>query len=304
MLVPATATASPAAVPNFVHSIRSDDLPKFTAVLRQIAVFRDHIDVFQVDVILDANVVISDLLWLARKRIDPSARTKLMELMDCEVVRAHAPSFLIREINLNLPLLAAEHAIDLKVLLALWQQYRTRIRFVPVGGPAKRAVHGDPKDAPYLRLQKKLSYPIASRDTDIPRMGGTVVRIQVFSTLRAYSRQTAVEFHLKVSGVMSAMILAGMIEGGVALAKRIPSLPKPVLWGGAALFGLLLLHPASRKRILEVGADLISGGALALEAIYRVVEPMLAEHYVAQETARLSLIKARLELACPTSSKA
>lgn len=179
---------------DFVQSIRSDDLPKFAAVLRRTSVFKDRVEVFQVGLILDANVVIGDLLWLARKRTDPAARTKLMELMDCELVRAHAPVFLVQEINLHLPLLAAEHAIDLKALRALWHQYRKRIRFVAVGGPAKKAANGDPKDVPYLHLQQKLSYPIAYRDTDIPRMGGTVVRIQRFGALRADSRQTAVEY--------------------------------------------------------------------------------------------------------------
>lgn len=265
-------------------------------VLRQISVFKDRIDVFQVDVILDANVVIRDLLWLARKRTNPTARTELMEVMDCEVVRAHAPYFLIREINLHLPQLAEEHAIDLKALRTLWQHYRKRIRFVAVGGPAKEAVNGDPKDAPYLRLQRKLSYPIASEDSDIARMGGTVVRIQIFGALRAYSRQAAVEYQLKVSGAMSAMILAGMFEGGVALAKQIPALPKPVLWGGAALIGLLLLHPTARKKILEIGGDLIAGGALALGAAYEAVAPMLDEHYAAQSAARLNLNQAQAVL--------
>lgn len=290
------ADATPPPVQNLVQSIRSDDLPKFAMVLQQISVFKDRVSVFQVDLILDANVVIRDLLWLARKRTNPTARTELMEVMDCEVVRAHAPFFLVREINLHLPQLAEEHAIELKTLRRLWQQYRKRIRFVALGGPAKKAVNGDPKDAPYLRLQRKLSYPIASQDSDIARMGGTVVRIQVFGALRAYSRQTAVEYQLKVSGAMSAMILAGMFEGGVALAKQIPSLPKPVLWGGAALIGLLLLHPTSRKKILEIGADLFTGGALALGAAYEAVAPMLAEHYAAQTAARLKLNEAQAVL--------
>ena len=79
-------------VHNLVHSIHSNELPKFVAILRQITVFTDHVNFFQVDVILDANSVIRDLLWLVRKRTNPTART---ELMDYEVVRAHAPWFTI-----------------------------------------------------------------------------------------------------------------------------------------------------------------------------------------------------------------
>jgi hypothetical protein len=75
-------TNAKTAAESFVQTVRSDDLPKFAAVLRQITIFKDRVDLIQVDVILDANVVIRDLLWLARKRTNPAARTELMELMD------------------------------------------------------------------------------------------------------------------------------------------------------------------------------------------------------------------------------
>ena len=290
-------------VQNLVQTIRSDDLPKLAAVLGQIAVFKDHVNVFQVDLILDANIVIRDLLWLARKRTNPAARTELMELMDCEVVRAHAPFFLVRELNVNLPLLAKDNDLDVKLLRALWKQYRKRIRLVPVGGPAKTKDVADPKDVPYLRLQKKLSYPIASEDPHIAAMGGNVVRIQVFGALRAYSRHAAVEYQFKVTGAGSAIMLAVMAESGIALLKRIPTLPKPVLWGGVALIGLLLAHPTSRKRILEIGAGLFQGGAQALEATFGALEPLLEEHRAAQQAARLNLTKAQSAL-CDSLSPA
>jgi len=60
--VPAT-TINPAPstpVNNLVQTVPSDDLPKITAVLRQVSIFKDRVEVFQVDVILDANVGIRD----------------------------------------------------------------------------------------------------------------------------------------------------------------------------------------------------------------------------------------------------
>lgn len=135
--MPSVSNGPKTSVQNLVQSIRSNDLPRLTAVLQQIAVLRGQVNTFQIDLILDANIVIRELLWLARKRINPTARTELMEVMDCEVVRAHAPFFLVREINVNLPLVAEEFGIEEKILRDLWKQYRSRIHLVAVGGPAK-----------------------------------------------------------------------------------------------------------------------------------------------------------------------
>ncbi len=283
-------------VKNLVQSIRSDDLPKIAAMLRQVSIFKDRVEVFQVDVILDANVVIHDLLWLARKRKNPTARTELMELMECSVVRAHAPHYLIREMRVNLPELAEQHRLDLGKLQSLWKEYRKTITFVAVGGPDKRPGVIDPKDAPYIRLQKKLSFPIASADPHIPAMGGRVVRIQIFSSLRAYSRSAAIEYQFKMTGVGSAMMMSLLFEAGVALAQQASKIPPPVIWGGLIVAGLLLAHPISRKRIFEISAGLFDGGAMALEAAAGVILPMLDEHYSAQERARLNLADAQTAL--------
>lgn len=284
----------PPRIQELVQKVRSDDLPKIAAMLQRLPVPGAGAEMYQVDVILDANIVIRELLWLARKRTNPTARTDLMEVMDCNVVRAHAPFFLVREINVNLPEVAAEHGIALKSLRVLWKDYRKRIRLVAVGGPAKNLRDGDPKDAPYLRLQRKLSYPIASNDADIARMGGRVVQAQLFGTLRAYSRHAAVEFHFKMSGAGSLLMLCAMVEAGVAIVTK---LPKPLLLLGAAAFTFAMIHPTSRKKILELGAGILGGGAALFE---HAIIPMLDAHGAAGGAARVSLDKAQAALAAGT----
>lgn len=280
----------PTPIKELVQKVRSDDLPKFAAVLRRFPMPGSTAEMYKVDVILDANIVIRELLWLARKRTNPAARTDLMEVMDCDVVRAHAPFFLVREINVNLPEVAQEHGIALKLLQSLWKEYRKRIRLVAVGGPAKNMRKGDPKDAPYLRLQRKLSYPIASIDAHIVKMGGRVVQVQLFGTLRAYSRNAAVEFHFKMSGAGSLFMLCAMAEAGIALATR---LPKPALMIGAAALAVALIHPTSRRKILEIGAGVFAGGAALFEA---GIVPMLEAHMAAEEAAQASREKAEATL--------
>lgn len=287
----AAANLLPLPIKDLVQKVRSDDLPKFAAVLRRFPLPGASAEMYQVDVILDANIVIRELLWLARKRTNPTARTELMEVLDCHVVRAHAPFFLVREINANLPEVAAEHRVSVRRLRDLWKEYRKRIKLVPVGGPAKNLRSGDPKDVPYLRLQRKLSCPIASIDAHIVTMGGRVVQVQIFGTLRAYSRNAAVEFHFKMSGVGSLLMFCAMAEAGIAL---VTSIPKPLLLLGAAAFGIAMLHPTSRKKILEMSADIFAGGAALFD---HAIFPLLDAHGVAGRAARASLVQAQATLA-------
>lgn len=279
-----------------LQSIRSDELPRLVALLRQIPAIGIEVGLFRADLILDANVVIRDLLWLARKRKNPAARTTLMELMDCEVVRAYAPCFLAREINANIPVLAAQHGIHTRVLRDFWRDYRKRIHFVAVGGPAKSMHLLDPKDAPYLRLQKRLEFPIASDDAHIPAMGGSVVRVQIFNDLRVYSRNTAVEYHLKVCGVGSVMLAAAIGQAMLTFIRGIGSAPKVALWCGAVLIALLVAHPTSRRRIFNLAGDLIEGGSFAAKAAFDGLVPIFERHLAAKDAARATLEHAKQAL--------
>lgn len=67
-----------------------------------------------------------------------------------------------------------------------------------MGGPDPAFL--DPKDAPYIKLQKKSGHLIYSRDTDILRMGGMTAPPILFANLRMYSRQVVIEYALKPEG--------------------------------------------------------------------------------------------------------
>ena len=60
-----TATSEPPPLMQHVQAIRSDMLPHLSAFLQRIEVLKEQSTAFQIDLIVDANVVIGDLLWLA-----------------------------------------------------------------------------------------------------------------------------------------------------------------------------------------------------------------------------------------------
>ena len=269
-------------------------------MLRQIELFRDYVALFQVDVFLDANVVLRELMWLSRKRKNPRGRPEVLELLECQTVRGHAPTFLVQEIESKIPKLAQQHRIPEETLRGHWERYRLRITFVDVGGPSRGRKVRDRKDTPYVRLQQKLEFPIASHGSDIAAMGGKVLRMQVFGSLKMYSRNAAVELHLKVAGIGFAVALFGLstlfARGAKSLSTQIGKLPKPVLWLAVALVAIALLHPESRKKIFGMIERLMAGTAATLEFAFSTLQPVLAEHYGAKEKAALGLAEAQILL--------
>lgn len=245
---------SPSATSGSVRRIQSDALPQLTATLQQLVPIFGA-EMFQVNVIIDANVAIGEVRWLVRKRTNPDSRTRIQELLACGVVTAFAPTYLLTEMRRKIPVIAKREGLDRAAMQAEWERYQTRIKFIDVGRPRRGKGVLDAKDTPYLRLQNQIEAVIISDDHHIAAMGGKVVRVDLFPPLQRYSRNAAIEYNLKVQGV-GAVLLAGIgIKAGVEAARAVARLPKPVLFGGAVLLTVALMHPGSSRKIFQgVGA--------------------------------------------------
>jgi predicted nucleic acid-binding protein len=285
-------TADPASfASNLCTSFKSDDLPKLTRLLKHVEPLKDDVDLFQVRLILDANVILRALRWMCKKSNNPKARTELVELLDCKVVEGFAPTYLLTELEKNISEVCAKQKIDEPTMRARWEEIRGKINFIDVGGPGdsndKSLV--DPKDLPYLRLQEKLNAPIVSEDGHIERMGGKTIRIEVLSPLRAYSRKTAIEYNLKVLGIGSFFVAAAV---GSALASGIKSaagkarrMPKLLLIFIALFVIVALLHPTSRKAIINAVKKLLAGFRTAAGVVFEQLMPLIDSHYEAKSQA-------------------
>lgn len=271
----------------FAGHVRSDQLPDLARLLGRIEPFRAGTTIVDASVILDANVIISDLIWLCQRRKKADARSTLLELIECSVVKAYAPTYLKTEIENHFVPLKEERGIDPEVARQQWERFRPRITFVEVGGPDPTFPGvSDPKDVPYVILHRQLSVPIVSNDGDLARMGATVIRIHLFAPLRAYSRQRALEFQIKVAGV-GAVLAAGLaakltFEGAKAAATAMGKLPKPVLVAGALATLAALLHAPSRRWIFERMDRAIEIGGGIAGGLYDALMPVVAEHYAAK----------------------
>jgi len=273
-------------------SIHSENLASLRSLVDQSPLFKHFQGVFQITVIIDANIILRDLLWLTKKRTKPGARSELKELLDAETVLAVAPTFLQEEIAYHIQKFAAERSIPLDVLIAEWEAYKALIRFVDVGGPDPAFL--DPKDAPYIKLQRESGHLIYSRDTDILRMGGMTAPPILFANLRLYSRQVVIEYTLKAGG-KGTLVVSFTLAAAVTKLTRalVGSVSRRFLWIAALLIVCALIYGPTRELLKNFLVGL-SGKAQKLGGWLSAEFAALAdEHERAKQAAGSALAAAK-----------
>ena len=290
-------------IEKYLHSIKSDDLSNLRSLLDKYGAFLSSIaPIFQLKVIVDANVIIGDLIWLTKHRKKRNAQTALQELIKAETVIAHAPTILEVEVKKHLSAVAKKYGINEEYLQAEWQSYANCIEFtdVPnVSSPLVAAVR-DPNDIPYLTLQRATSAPIYTRDKDIPAMGGATVNYTVIAKLQEYSRSAAVEYTIKSQGIVIAVISGKIVEqlfsfvrSLTAGAKKLPSWVW--LFAGATVV-IALLNPKIRNMMTSWVSSLPNKAQKFGMQLIKLTEPIVHEHQRAKEMADKALEAVNFEL--------
>jgi len=235
--------------------IRSDMLRPIREFAATIPWMREMGLPVQFRVVIDANVVLSDLLWLTRKRSNPHARTGLQEVVDAGTLLAIAPSWLDQEVREHAGEMAARAGVSVEQYFLEWKKYRTSIIFVQPKGIG-RGSEIDPDDVPYVSTYYKFgAHAVYSKDHHITQMGARTIDEQVIVTLRDYSRAASWQYTIQYGGITvtilgwHTLIASLHILGGIARFVR--SSPRWVqgllLAGGVAL----IAHPSSRAWLAE-----------------------------------------------------
>jgi hypothetical protein len=129
-------------------TIPSDALRALLDLRNEFPFFRELLgDILQTVVVLDASAIQGELRWRLGARTNPTARTGLHEAIDSGVVIAFAPTFLRREIDKYLLLIASETGATFETASAEWERVQSLIRFyAPIGDGTEFALV-DPKDS-------------------------------------------------------------------------------------------------------------------------------------------------------------
>lgn len=243
--------------PGILH-LPSDHLREFRTLAVLWEALRPAIgNILQIRLVIDTNMVIAELLQLAKPHHVPTYRTALQELMASETIICYAPLQLKGEIEQHWLEVAENNGVAPKAAKALWDSYAPHLRFCPVnlestdlGGVP------DPADLPFTLLAARIGAQIYSRDPHIAAMGGHVVTLDCVLRLRDYARYKTAEVAIQiggvaiVSGTLGALILVfKALKAALSVFTRLPPGAKVII-----LLGLVwALADEGRRRALMAG---------------------------------------------------
>lgn len=263
--------------PQIMTMIRSEML----AHLRAIDGFKKIIGpVAQFTIVVDANIILSDLIWLVSKRRNPEAQTELMECIRAETVIAYITRTVYEEVNEHISSIAVKQGISKDALRKEWKSYR---KLIKIRTPRKALVDRhkggrDPDDAPTIALEKMIHADgILSKDTDIVAMGGLVIELDFTKQARDYSRKTAVAATIRLGAGLSFMAAWTVVELALkaiqAIIEWFRSLPDWIQAIHCAAFLVVMLDDRVLTRISAMLASLQED---FLGGKKEIVEPFLS----------------------------
>ncbi|CAE6794145.1 hypothetical protein [Nitrospira defluvii] len=212
----------------------------------------------QLRLVIDASFLLGDLIWLVKKRKEPSARTAFKEVLASGTILAIAPVTLRQEVCEKIPLIAVRENIAEAQLREEWDSYQPFLHYVAEDDRRSSLAMGadsarDPNDLPYIYLYHSTdAAAVLSLDKDIAAMGAPTVGFDVIIHLRDYARSKTVEVSFLVCGAtIGAASLQGAMELFAGLARGVAQLPD---WAKLLLVigGLVaVLHPGIRSAIRD-----------------------------------------------------
>ncbi|MEW8517736.1 MAG: PIN domain-containing protein [Candidatus Thiodiazotropha sp.] len=211
--------------------------------------------IFQLRLVIDTNAVISDLLWMARRKREEN-KTAIIEVIQAGTLIAYAPVQLKYEIEEHLPKIANKKNIPFEKIQNEWLAYQQYLEFIEIDEEEliKYENSVDPKDAPFVILSEILNVAgVISNDPHIEQLGGKRIALDIRLSLRDYSRTAAVAFSIRLGGValsyVSVGLLAALGKGVGKLLQAIINLPDKAKMLLIAGLVLVFLMPSTRSRL-------------------------------------------------------
>lgn len=203
--------------------------------------------------VVDANFVIRNIVQ--HVRYPERGTTALEEMIQATIIEVHAPVWLETEVAAVIPKIAAQRKLSEGKLWECWQEFRTLLKWdeTSVAPPGDGDFVGDPKDLPYVILEKAINaVGVLSQDHDIEKMGGNRLTLDFVFSVRQYARAAVVTVGIRVGAyTIGAITLGAFIRLFVAIRNaviRLPSGIKVILIAGVMF---AILHPPTRQTILR-----------------------------------------------------
>lgn len=256
-----------------LHSDLLPDLRQCVETIDYLKRLLGPIAVFHV--VVDANIIISDILWLLTKRRNPIATTALQECIAAGTIVVYVTPMVIAEVK-RFPLEARNQRFDLEAWMAELDSYKQSLQVMePDPNHVEKYKKGqDPDDAPTLALADVISAcGILSKDGDIEAMGGKVIPIEFVLQARDYSRKAVVSVSIQVGGYFFVVSASGVLQVLMRALKSgtawFRTLPDPVKFLTFVALILVALNTRSRHAL---SAWLKRFGAELSDALPQILE--------------------------------
>lgn len=243
--------------------LRSDLLPGFVALIRAVPGLQPLMpEIFQLRLVIDANIVQEELRWRLKRRRKANARTALHEVLASGVFIAYAPHFLDDEIREHAPRIATETNTPLEHVLREWEQFRQYLCFYTARTKANIDVsRTDPDDVAYIdTIGEIAARAIYTRDRGYLRTSVPFVLIAVDTQLQRYARATSVRLGIAIGsctsvvfGLEALIALSRLLSRFVHVARRLPPAVQILIIGSVAV---AVAHPKSRAKTLQLWQSL------------------------------------------------
>lgn len=264
--------------------LRSDLLPYLAGLIQTLPPVRALFpQIFQLRVVIDANIVQGELRWRLKSRRKPDARSALHEVLACGVLVAYAPHYLENEIREHAPRLARETKTSLADVYREWKDFRKFICFYTAQLKARIDVtRTDQDDVAYIdTLEEIAARAIYTRDRDFLRTTAPVILVAIDTTLQRYARASSIRIGFVLGSSLSvgfgfeALLALGRLLARLFEAARRLSPTAQVLI--AAAIAAVIAHPKSRAKLLQLWDSLNQSLKPAMwealvEAMYQFAE--------------------------------
>ncbi len=266
---------------NDAMGARSDDLVLLLDLIERLVPGAKVYKFVRFQIIVDANIILKDIRYLLTRDTSQDLRTALLEILEVKSIECYAPTYLQVEISEKIPILAGKYGFSISDGMQLWERFAAHISFIDAGGPEDAPAGArDPKDWPYINLQKELEYPIVTNDKDIAGMGGDTAKFTVIGSLQAYARESANALSILVSGGAIVSIPVIVLMKAVAFVSSWVgvNVPKPPRWFwivAVVLVALLLIYPPSRSWLRNRASKMSSGVQAAFTSLSAVIDPFI-----------------------------
>lgn len=264
--------------------LRSDLLPYLAGLIQALPSLRPLFpQIFQLRVVIDANIVQGELRWRLKSRRKRGARSALHEVMACGVLVAYAPHVLDKEIREHAPRLALETNTSLADVYREWKDFRKYICFYTAQVRTRVDVtRTDPDDVAYMDTMEEIAArAIYTRDRDFLRTTTPVIFVALDSTLRRYARASSIRIGFVVGssisvafGLEALLALGRLLARLFQAARRLPPAAQALI---LAALAAVIAHPKSRAKLLQLWDSLNKTLKPAMwevlvEAMYQFVE--------------------------------